>query len=505
MPEGNPNQPSPPTSPTPPQNPAPAQPAPAQPQTPAAPTGTDAGAAAGAEVAQTGQISGTPQQQSPEALKAASEALKKANDKAMQSAIPFAIGLDALPADAMRQTAQMQGGAAGAAVDGGVFPPSDGICAAISVPWGNDANVDWFNATNPGLKQMFMAMTVFQSFPVIKRDGMVITRVTDLTSTKDGAGTNKGSTSFNGFQNKGGYADTMDQKILQERYNLGVRNFQIGGGCALKYIDDWLKKYYPSLVWQYSHVDKNTSWGRVWAGGWTGRLLGAGCWYAEVVFPVSPTEGKVLKTRIISVGPEPAKDPEVPVLDIMGGFCVINSHRDIFNITANGTRVDGTNLAFLFQNCPYDYKKGEIIGYGPETLYQKYYPSGGGLFGPGGKCVFDETAAYSQYSGYTVGGAKSPGGATHKRTKGFSLVKVRFFIDPSMKEKAEKIIKKPLPPELMKVNYTGGTSVGAIVSTVAGAVANSNSNTSSPSNSQTPSSTTKPTTPASGNTGTTNS
>ena len=316
------------------------------------PPGTTEGTTAGTEVAQTGENA----QQTAQQPASSSEALKKANEEAMKSAIPFAIGLESLPADVLRN--DTTSAVAGGAGVGGVFPEG-GVGTAINVPW-SEINMEGYFNSDMNAKQLVCPMTLFQSFPVITSDG-IISRATDFTSTTDGAGTNIGGladASVNG--GKSGFPDGCNPSILQSQHNGGVINFSVGCGVGLMYVDAWFKKFFPELNWQEGK-DRQTSYGAVRSGGWTGKLIGRGCLWAEIVFPTSNTTAKSFKVKVVDVGPA----HEGPRLDLMPSVCLINSYKDIFRIKCkkNGSYhlIDGTNLAFLFQDCSYDYVKGQII------------------------------------------------------------------------------------------------------------------------------------------------
>ena len=187
--------------------------------------------------------------------------------------------------------------------------------------------------------------------------------------------------------------------------------------------------------------------GRVRSGGFSGKLLAKGLLWAEVVFPISNTESKVLKIKIVDNCAEHTE----PRLDIMPSFCLINSHRDIFSITGSRkgkNKIDGSKIAFLFQDCNYDYINGEIVGYGPENVYKKFYPYSSKLF-EDSKSILNYNKVFLGMDGKTVGGPKS------KRVERgliieHSLVKVRFFIDPSAKEQAEKQAEKEFRRQCLK-------------------------------------------------------
>ena len=41
-----------------------------------------------------------------------------------------------------------------------------------------------------------------------------------------------------------GYMDTINISNLNEQYNKGVKNFIVGAGICLKYVDDWFKRFF---------------------------------------------------------------------------------------------------------------------------------------------------------------------------------------------------------------------------------------------------------------------
>lgn len=388
--------------------------------------------------------------------------LKIKNAEAMKREIPFAIGLDALPREVIRQNNVANAIAGTTGVGSGLMPSGNGTSTAIDTSW-NSINMDGYFNADLGAKQILCWMSVMQSFPVVEADG-TITYVSDLTSTGDGAGTDMGGISctiVNGGRSS--YMDTNTPATLCSQYNGGVRNYIIGAGVGLKYVEEWIHKFFPELSWK-DGTDKSTNRGPMRTGGFAGRLMSQGCLWAEVVFPISNDKAKVLKIRVVDVG----LNYDSPYLDIMGAFCVINSHRDIFKIVAkrNGDNIiDGSKIAFLFQDCNYDYVKGEIVGYGPESVYKKFYPSSNELF-KNTTSVFKEDKKFFRYTGGTKGGPKKSNKSKH--IPGASQLRVRFFIHPSAKEKAEKIIGQPLPEELMKVNYGEGNNlVSAAVQTIA--------------------------------------
>lgn len=359
----------------------------------------------------------------------------------MPNNIPFSLGLEGLSTDILALSGNggfpqsMIGSAIGDMYNSGA---SGAFGGGVDVTLGAVSLDGYFNTDN-NLKQLVCPMTLFQSFPVETSDGSY-TRVTDYTSTTDKAGTNLGHCVQNLNSGKCGYPDNATASVLDMQTNGGVKNFKVGAGIALPYIENWFKRFFPEVTFKASRKYTNV-YGGAFTGGSMYDLIADGCLCAEVVFPTSNTSGKAIRIKLVSFGPM----HEGPRFDVMPAFCLAKGNAEVFKITAlskgRNTVVDGTNLKFMFADCPYDWKKGEVIGYGPATLKQK-------LYGPGGKS-FDQSKVWRGYTGGTVGG---PTGIN-----GFSVVRVRFFIEPGHKEKAEKILKCSIPDELLKTNYEEGT------------------------------------------------
>ncbi len=360
----------------------------------------------------------------------------------MPNPIPFSLGLNPISVDS---PIGGEGANAPLTMGGGLSDNSAEGSAYGGVTFAGGGNVSFSEAVLDGyfnadssLKQIICPMTLFQSFPVETEDGSY-TRVTDLTSTSDGAGTDLGSCVQKLNGGRCGYPDNATESVLDMQINGGVENFRVGAAIALPYIEAWLKRFFPEVTFKQSRKYSNAS-GGAYTGGSAYSLISEGCLCAEVVFPTSNTSGVVRNIKFVSFAPM----HEGPRLDIMPAFCLIKDNLSIFKITAlskgRNTVVDGSKLKFMFQDCKYDWSKGEIIGYGPKKLKQK-------LFGEGKS--FDQTKVWRQYVGGTAGG---PTGKN-----GFSIIRLRFFIDPNKKEKAEKILKCSIPDELMKGNYSEGT------------------------------------------------
>ena len=278
--------------------------------------------------------------------------------------------------------------------------------------------------SDTSLKQVYIPMTVFQSFPVQMENGSY-TYITDSCSTGDNAGTNIGqlSQSLNG--GVCGFPDKFDKGILQSQTN-SVNAFKVGASVGYMYGDNYFQHYYPEVDWKTGR------------GGDFLKLKRNNCLTAEVVIPTSSSEGRPVRINLVDDGPY-----HLFAIDVMGAYCLLDEVKDLFKIQAKDNEgwklVGNEKIKFPFASGKYDYINGEIPGYSPsavlsyrENLYNK-----------------NGATPFMDYSGAIKAGPKNK--------KGHSLVRVRFFIDPKNKEKAEKLVKKTLHEELFKTNYQGET------------------------------------------------
>lgn len=272
------------------------------------------------------------------------------------------------------------------------------------------------------LKQVYIPLTVFQSFPVEMEDGSY-TYVTDSTSTSDNAGTNTGQLSQSLNSGVCGFPDKFTASILQSQLD-SVPAFKVGASVGYMYGDSYFKRFYPEVDWKYG------------TGGDFLKLKRNNCLVAEVVMPVSSTEGRPIRINLVDDGPHSAFK-----LDVMGAYCLLDEVKDLFKIQAqdkDGWKlINNTTIKFPFATARYDYVKGEIPGYSPAAMLEFR------------KNLYNnrEVSPFKRYLGTGRSGPKN--------SKGQSMVRVRFFIDPKNREKAEKLVKKALPADLYKTNYEG--------------------------------------------------
>lgn len=278
--------------------------------------------------------------------------------------------------------------------------------------------------SDPTLKQVYIPLTVFQSFPVQMEDGSY-TYITDNTSLFDNAGTNIGQLSQSLNSGVCGFPDKFAYSILQAQTSV-VKAFKVGGSIGYMYGDRYFQRFFPEVQWKTGK------------GGDFLKLKRNNCITAEVVMPTSSTEGRPIRINLVDDGPHSAFK-----LDVMGAYCLLDDVKDLFKIQAQDSsgwkNIDNDKIKFPFASGKYDYVNGEISGYSPEAvlMFRK------NLY----KNV--ESSPFKRYLGTGRSGPKD--------SKGHSLVRVRFFIDPKNREKAEKLVKKTLPEELFKTNYQGGT------------------------------------------------
>lgn len=339
----------------------------------------------------------------------------------MPDNIPFSIGLESLPLDTFQTNnsanGNMYNSSFGTSISAGGASYTGGIID-INAPTVED-NV---YITDASLKQVYIEMTVFQSFPVQMEDGKY-TYIPDKTSRTDGAGTNKGGLSYNCNSGICGFCDNFDESILDAQIG-NVTNFKIGASIGHDYGTKYLKKFYPEVAWSSSDF---------------GNLKKDGFFIAEMVIPISATQGKPVRCTLVDNGPF-----HKWAIDVMGSFCLLNEVKDLFKIKAvkadNSTLIVGDTVKFPFADKKYDYINGEIPGFSPEAVKSWVTSS----------CLYNnvKTSPFKAYYGEVIAGPKRP-------DNGHSMIRVKFYIDPSKKEAAEKKIGKSLPDALFKPNYDG--------------------------------------------------
>lgn len=349
----------------------------------------------------------------------------------MPDRIPFSIGLEAVPSDALQQINNAIGTTVGSIINNAGLSSSQeltkngmsfmGSTVGLSEPTVEDG----VYITDESLKQVYIEMTVFQSFPVQMEDGKY-TFVTDNTSTTDGAGTNTGGLAHNCNGGQCGFCDNFDEGILNSQLE-NVKNFKVGASIGHSYGTQYLQKFYPEVKW---------------SSGDFGTLKRAGLIIAEMVIPTSSTQGKPVRCTLVDNGPF-----HKWAIDVMGSFCLLDEVKDLFRIKAvkadgSAQVVDGNSLKFPFADKQYDYINGEIPGFSPTAIKSWLNPN----------CLYNgvKTSPFKRYYGECKAGPK-------RSDNGHSMIRVKFYIDPTKRDEAEKKVGKKLPDDLFKPNYSGET------------------------------------------------
>lgn len=157
---------------------------------------------------------------------------------------------------------------------------------------------------------------------------------------------------------------------------------------------------------------------------------------------MSATEGKPVRIALVDEGPQ-AKF----AIDIMGAYCLLSEVSSLFTINAdlNGQMItiDNNTIKFPFKDAKYDYVNGAVPGYSPSAVLPWVTSNPNQLY----KGL--KSTPFKRYFGAAKAGPKN--------NLGHSMVRVRFFIDPANRERAERIAGKKLPDDLFKANYNGET------------------------------------------------
>ncbi|MBR4890647.1 MAG: hypothetical protein IKU15_05100 [Clostridia bacterium] len=328
------------------------------------------------------------------------------------SLIPFSLGLENL------------------AINNGTQGNASGPVNVVDVNLSGEVSGYW--VTDPALKQVAMVMTVFQSFPVqVQGEDKPLTMVVDQTSTKDGAGTNKGALCIGMLGCPDGFDPAMLDNVAKNTKGGG---FKVGASIWMKRGVEYFQHYFPEI-------------------GMTEKMFCAlrrKCILnAEVVIPTSGTSGKAFRIKMVDEGPvgqyatvKGGKNAGLWKIDIIGAFCMLTENQSLFNVygTMNGKKVsiDNTTLSFPFKDSKYDILTGEIPNYTPEAML-KYRQDGQ---------VNANVKMVTPYYGHPVGND--------------TVCRVRFYVDPAHRAEAEQICGKTLPEELFKTNgnYTAAVEGG---------------------------------------------
>ena len=320
---------------------------------------------------------------------------------------------------------------------------------------GIDANwegglVDDRWVADTSLKQIQVQVTNFQSAPLQyisegkKYYGEIYDGVDDYSYTGTGAftgnptgkgciGARLGTKDINDCQN-GKLSTTLQtwsESLAQSES--GRKDFYCGVAIAPKTIVDYLSHFYNLNVTGQQVVDIAKK-----------KIL---C--VEVLFNMTGTQGKAYRFKVVdaasgadsSGGTKGTMNHgmyyDYDVLDIMTAILLLNDFSEICTFTSKELNlvVNQGDLNFPWASAGYNYKKGQIPGYGPASL------AGLGL-------------VYESKAGTQISGSRAlfkTKGLTHDRQH--NIARARYFVDPENKETAKNIIPN-LPDEFFQTNYS---------------------------------------------------
>lgn len=271
------------------------------------------------------------------------------------------------------------------------------------IPMENDVYV-----ANTDLKQVYIDMGIFQSFPVQMENN-------EYTYIRDEISTNSSGVLAGG---RLGFCDKLDASIMLDLIQRGG-NFKVGARIGHSKGMEYLKKFYPNTNWNNNDF---------------ANLEKAGFFLAEMLIPAGGADLQPVRCALVDDG----NNGEWKI-DVMGAFCSLNIFKNLFKVTAtktadNSTHIIGDTIKFPFADEAYNYKKGEILGYSPGAIYD--WLSGRE------NCTVSKNSPFK--GNYSV--ERIHAGQNKK-------VLVKFYIDQSNKKAAEALVNKELPQELFEPNY----------------------------------------------------
>lgn len=325
--------------------------------------------------------------------------------------IRFSSGLDSI----------VSANATTGAVGGGEFGAGGIGTAALG---GEILSGGWIS--DEKLKQIAMEVTCFHSVPVY--DGTDYYMAVDAIDATGGLATGRH-----------GQPSTFDRSALTAtKTALNGKDFKVGasfGICRAGGADghgkEYFDKYYPDLALTTSTIIK---------------LRNANLLNAEVIVPTSETEGKAFRIKLADEGPwHDNKQSGLWILDVMSAFAMLDENGGTFSITAKSVSdLYNSNYKFPFASAKYDYINGVIPGYNPDAEMS-----------------------------WNVTNTKTLNLIANKVNGLVGKCRVKFFIDPSHRAKAEEICGKTLPDDLFTCNATysgGGASGTATGAAIAGEI-----------------------------------
>ena len=180
--------------------------------------------------------------------------------------------------------------------------------------------------------------------------------------------------------------------------------------------NEYLKYFYKNSGFKNGHFRK---------------LANAYLLQAEVIVPLNQTTGKVILLKVMGFSP-------VGIIDICSSICALDEMKDLFG-TINGQHGKGTSNKdwyelqpkFLFHDSKYNPLTGEIGTFGPSYI--------------------DNITISDVKSKWKTFGCSAP---TGNNVKFF----VRFYVDPSNRAAAEKLLGFQLPDDFCKTKFVNSSS-----------------------------------------------
>lgn len=200
----------------------------------------------------------------------------------------------------------------------------------------------------------------------------------------------------------------------------GGSNFKVGGSWSFNlWGEEYFKHFYPDLGLTKSEIFAIRN----------KYLLNI-----ELIIPTGGGQGKALRMKVVDDGPnEKDTSSGLWIIDVMVAFAMLNEVKDIFTpSTSSIPNLNASEYTFEQGSATYDFLTGEIPGYGPDKMIEIIKNNNHG--------------ESINLKGFGVNGLQGE-------------CRAKFFIDPSHREQAEKIVNKKLPDELFTCNATYGSGM----------------------------------------------
>ena len=242
------------------------------------------------------------------------------------------------------------------------------------------------------------------------------------------------------------YLKIVNGQLPNKNFKIGA-SFMFTQAHGTKFGEEYFNHFYPEIGFTDSHFS---------------ALLKNLLLNVELIIPTGNGSGKALRLKFVDQGPK-HKDTKTGyyIIDVMVACMLLKETRDIFDMTYEGgsSLSKNTNHVFEFADATYDYRTGELAGYGPEAIIgSDEQNNSSSNTGNSSKISFYEPSANKKLRGLKINELAG-------------TCRAKIFIDPEDRAKAEQIVGKKLPDALFTCNATYGSSVMG-EATVAGAGGN---------------------------------